>query len=67
MNLLDATLLVGSAAIGLGLLELSHRTLFHGQIWILDRVVRSDLIRSMHASPTCEEMYRDCQDRAASG
>jgi len=37
MRLLDATLLVGSSAIGLGLLELTHRTLFPGQIWIVDR------------------------------
>lgn len=37
MTLLDAILLVGSAAVGLGLFELSHRTLFKGLIWIADR------------------------------
>jgi hypothetical protein len=37
MTLLDATLLVGSAAIGLGSFELVHRTLFNGWIWIADR------------------------------
>ena len=36
MTLLDAVLLVGSAAIGLGLFELVHRTLFNGWIWITD-------------------------------
>jgi amino acid transporter len=36
MSLLDAILMVGSAAIGLGLFELSHRTLFKGRIWIAD-------------------------------
>jgi hypothetical protein len=36
MSLLDAILLVGSAAIGLGLFELAHRTLFKGQIWLVD-------------------------------
>ena len=37
MSLLDAILMVGSAAVGLGLFELSHRTLFKGLIWIADR------------------------------
>jgi hypothetical protein len=37
MTLLDAILLVGSAAVGLGLFELSHRTLFKGQIWLVDQ------------------------------
>ncbi len=37
MSLLDAILMVGSAAIGLGLFELSHRALFKGWIWIADR------------------------------
>jgi ABC-type Fe3+ transport system permease subunit len=37
MTLLDAMSLVGSAAVGLGLFELSHRTLFKGLIWIADR------------------------------
>jgi hypothetical protein len=36
MTLLDMTLLVGSAAFGLGGFELAHRTLFKGWIWILD-------------------------------
>jgi hypothetical protein len=36
ITLLDAILLVGSAAIGLGLFELAHRTLFKGQIWLVD-------------------------------
>ena len=36
MTLLDAILLVGSAAVGLGLFELVHRTLFKGWIWIAD-------------------------------
>ena len=39
MTLLDAILLISSAAIGLGLLELSHRTLFKGQIWLVDQGV----------------------------
>jgi hypothetical protein len=39
MTLLDAVLLVGSAAIGLGLFELAHRTLFKGQIWLADNGV----------------------------
>ena len=39
MTLLDAVLLVGSAAVGLGLFELSHRTLFKGQIWLADHGV----------------------------
>jgi hypothetical protein len=39
MTLLDATLLVGSAAIGLGLYELTHRALFKGWIWITDHRV----------------------------
>ena len=39
MTLLDAILLVGSAAIGLGLFELAHRTLFQGQIWLADHGV----------------------------
>jgi hypothetical protein len=37
MSLLEAILMVGSAAVGLGLFELSHRTLFKGLIWIADR------------------------------
>jgi hypothetical protein len=37
MSLLDAILIVGSAAVGLGLFELSHRTLFKGWIWVADR------------------------------
>ena len=37
MTLLDATLLVGSAAVGLGLYELAHRTLFKGWIWLTDQ------------------------------
>ncbi len=36
MTLLDASLLVGTAAIGLGLYELVHRALFQGWIWITD-------------------------------
>ena len=36
MTLLDATPLVGSAAIGLGLFELAHRSLFKGWIWLID-------------------------------
>ncbi len=36
MTLLDAVLLVSSAAIGLGLFELMHRSLFRGWIWITD-------------------------------
>lgn len=36
MNLLDAIALVSSAAVGLGLFELAHRTLFKGQIWLAD-------------------------------
>jgi hypothetical protein len=36
MTLLDATLLVGSAAIGFGLFEIVHRGLFQGWIWIMD-------------------------------
>jgi hypothetical protein len=39
MSLLDAILLVGSAAVGLGIFELVHRTLFKGWIWIADRGV----------------------------
>jgi hypothetical protein len=37
MSLFDAILMVGSAAIGLGLFELAHRALFKGWIWIADR------------------------------
>jgi hypothetical protein len=36
MSLLEAILMVGSAAVGFGLFELSHRTLFKGLIWIAD-------------------------------
>ncbi len=36
MTLLDAVWLVSTAAIGLGLFELTHRTLFNGWIWLLD-------------------------------
>ena len=36
MTLLDTILLVSSAAIGLGLFERTHRTLFKGWIWIAD-------------------------------
>jgi hypothetical protein len=39
MTLLDAILLVGSAAVGLGLFELSHRMLFKSQIWLADQGV----------------------------
>ncbi len=39
MTLLDATLLVASAAIGFGLFQYAHRGLFQGWIWILDRGV----------------------------
>ena len=37
MTLLNAISLIGSAAVGLGLFELSHLTLFKGLIWIADR------------------------------
>jgi hypothetical protein len=37
MTLLDAILLVGSAAIGMGLFQLSRRDLFKGWIWIADQ------------------------------
>ncbi|MFI5459715.1 MAG: hypothetical protein ACHRXM_30180 [Isosphaerales bacterium] len=36
MTLLDAVLLVGSAAIGMGMYQLSRRNLFRGWIWIAD-------------------------------
>jgi len=36
MTILDATLLVGSAAVGFGLFEIVHRGLFQGWIWIMD-------------------------------
>jgi hypothetical protein len=36
LTLLDALLLVASACIGLGLFELTHRTLFNGWIWLID-------------------------------
>jgi hypothetical protein len=39
MTLLDATLLVGSAAVGLGLYEMAHRTFFKGWIWLTDQGV----------------------------
>ncbi len=37
MTLLDATLLIGSAAVGFGLFEIVHRGLFQGRIWIMDQ------------------------------
>ena len=37
MTLLDATLLVGSAAIGMGMFQYAYRGLFQGWIWILER------------------------------
>ena len=37
MTLPDAMLLVGSAAIGMGMYQLSRRALFRGWIWIADR------------------------------
>jgi hypothetical protein len=37
MTLLDAILLVGSAAIGMGLFQLTYRSLFQGWIWIMVR------------------------------
>jgi hypothetical protein len=35
-TLLDAILLVGSAAIGLGMFQWAHRSMFQGWIWMLD-------------------------------
>ena len=37
MTLLDSILLVGSAAVGLGLYEMAHRTFFQGWIWLTDQ------------------------------
>jgi hypothetical protein len=37
MNLLDAILLVGSAAIGMGLYQLSRRGWFKGWVWLVDQ------------------------------
>jgi hypothetical protein len=36
MTLLDAILLVGSAAIGMGAFQLARRSLFQGWIWLMD-------------------------------
>jgi len=55
--LLDAILMVGSAAVGLGLFELAHRTPFKGWIWIADRGF-PDLQNwsTMEALVTCSEI-----------
>ena len=57
MTLLDAILLVGSAAVGLGLFELAHRTLFKGQIWLADQGVPNvQSWSTMEALVTCSDI-----------
>ena len=58
MTLLDAILLVGSAALGLGMLELSHRTLFRGWIWIIDqRLPDVQTWSTWDAIVTCTDVF----------
>ena len=57
MTLLDAILLVGSAAVGLGLFELSHRTLFKGQIWLVDQgLPNTQTWSTMQVIVTCSDI-----------
>jgi hypothetical protein len=57
MSLLDAILLVGSAAVGLGFFELVHRMLFKGWIWIADRGVPNiQSWSTLEALVTCSDV-----------
>lgn len=55
-TLLDAVLLVGSAAIGLGMFQWAHRSMFQGWIWMLDHGLpaRGDW-RAVNLVVTCSD------------
>jgi hypothetical protein len=57
MTLLDAVLLVGTATVGFGLFEMSHRTLFKGWIWLIDQGVPNvETWSTKQAIATCSDI-----------
>ena len=56
-TLLDAVLLIGSAAIGLGMFQWAHRSMFRGWIWMLDHgLPAAGDWRAIHVVVTCSDM-----------
>ena len=56
-SLLDAVLLVGSAAVGLGMFQWIHRSMFQGWIWMLDHGLpgRAEWT-ALHVVVTCTDV-----------
>ena len=57
MTLLDATLLVGTAAVGLGMFQWVHRSMFQGWIWLIDHGPPDNHAwTALHVVVTCTDL-----------